>query len=176
MKTKDLLIGLFALVLLGTLGAIWFMPDGLKDAPAVTLKTLDGRELQTAAHDGPMIVTFWATTCPGCIKEIPHLIDLYQEFQPHGLEVVGVAMHYDPPDRVVELVGQWELPYAISLDVTGEVARAFGDVKLTPTTFLINPNGRIVHQRIGEFDTDHVRALIASMIPGGAQQAALSGR
>jgi alkyl hydroperoxide reductase subunit AhpC len=61
-----------------------------------------------------------------------------------------------------------EINYPISIDTTAEAARAFGDVKLTPTTFLIAPDGRIVHQKIGDLDIPMVRRTIENMLDAGA--------
>lgn len=165
MKAKDILLGLFALALVGALAYVWLSPEGLKRAPDVALRTLDGDEIKLAELRGkPVLVTFWATSCPGCVKEIPHLIELYQEFGPRGLQLVAVAMSYDPPDHVLAMRDTRQIPYPIALDIKGEAARAFGDVRLTPTSFLIAPDGRIVRQKIGEMEMADVRAQIRAML------------
>ena len=112
----------------------------------------------------PVLVNFWATTCPGCIKEMPHLVKLYNELSPSGLEVIGIAMSYDPPNQVIALADRRKIPYPIALDIKGEAAQAFGDVRLTPSNFLIAPDGRVVHQKIGEMDMDKVRSMILNML------------
>lgn len=165
MKLKDITFGLFALILVGALGYLWLTPEGLKQAPAVTLRTLDGTQLDLAALRGsPVLVTFWATSCTGCVKEIPHLIELHEEFSPQGLQVLAIAMSYDPPNHVIAMRDARQIPYAIALDIDDTAARAFGDVRLTPTTFLIAPDGRIVRQKIGEFDMDDMRGQIRAML------------
>ncbi len=165
MKLKEMLISLFALALLGTLGYLWFAPAGLKASPDISLKTLDGEEIQLANLRGkPLLVTFWATTCPGCIKEMPHLIELYEELSPRGLEIIGIAMDYDPPNQVLAMRNARNIPYPIALDIDGGAARAFGGVRLTPTSFLIAPNGRIVFQKLGEMDMVKLRQDILGML------------
>jgi peroxiredoxin len=165
MKTKDILIGLFALLLVGTFGYLWLSPEGLKQAPAVSVRTIDGAEIDLASLRGrPLLVTFWATSCTGCVKEIPHLIELYQEFAPQGLQLIAVAMSYDPPNHVVAMRDSRQIPYPIALDFDGEVARAFGEVRLTPTSFLIAPNGHIVRHKIGEFEMADFRTQIRAML------------
>lgn len=165
MKLKDIAIGLFALILVGALGYLWLTPEGLKKAPDVTLRTLDGTQLDLAALRGrPLLVTFWATSCTGCVKEIPHLIELHEEFSPQGLQVIGIAMSYDPPNHVITMRDARQIPYAIALDIDDSAARAFGDVRLTPTSFLIAPDGRIVRHKIGEFDMDDMRGQIRAML------------
>lgn len=148
---------------------LWLAPTGLSQAPAATLKTIEGDVVELDELRGkPVLITFWATTCPGCMKEIPHLIELHEAFHEQGLSIYGVAMSYDPPNQVIEFARSRELPYQIALDIEGKIAQAFGDVMLTPTTFLIAPDGRIVMNKIGQFDTEHVRAEIEAMLKARA--------
>ena len=164
MKIRDLALGGVAIAILTLVAAVWFMPAGLSQAPAVTFKTLDGRSLSLDDLRGrPVLVNFWATTCPGCIKEMPHLVELYEKLHPQGLEIIGVAMSYDPPNQVVALQERRGLPYPLTLDLDAKIAKAFGDVSLTPTTFLIAPDGRIVFQKIGEIDMPKLEATIRDL-------------
>jgi peroxiredoxin len=165
MKPKEILISLFAIVLLATLGYLWFAPAGLKASPDIKLVTIDGEQLQLASLRGnPLLVTFWATTCPGCIKEMPHLIELYEELSPQGLEIIGIAMDYDPPNQVLAMRNAKNIPYPIALDLDAEAARAFGNVRLTPTSFLIAPDGRIVYQKLGKMSMEKLRQDILAML------------
>lgn len=165
MKLKDTLIGLFALGLLALLGYVWLSGSGVERAPKVELTLLDGGELDLAARsEGPTLVTFWATTCVGCRKEIPHLVELYRDYRARGFEIVAIAMSYDPPNQVDEFRRRMELPYRIALDLDGSAARAFGDVRLTPTTFVIDPQGRIVFKQIGEFDLEQMHRRIQGLL------------
>lgn len=165
MKLTDKLLPFAALAVVLGLVAFWLMPGGVNAAPAATFRTLDGRTLTTADLKGkPAIVTFWATSCPGCMEEMPHLIELYRELQPKGLQIVGVAMSYDPPNNVLELVRQKQVPYPIALDTDEAIARAFGTIRVTPTSFLIAPDGRIVQQKIGAFDLPALKTQLKSML------------
>lgn len=167
MKVKEIAIGVFAVLLIGAVAFLWFSPSGLKPAPQVTVTTLDGKQVDIKAYQGrPLLVTFWATTCPGCVAEMPHLVELHNELSPRGLSIIGIAMAYDPPAQVREMVKRKALPYTIALDSGGAAARAFGDVKLTPTSFLIDPQGRIVKQKLGEMDMDELRTRILGMLSG----------
>lgn len=168
MKAKEIAIGGFALLLVGAVAFLWFSPSGMKEAPAFTVSTLDGRQVDLDTYRGrPLLVTFWATTCPGCVKEIPHLVELHEELGPQGLSVLGIAMAYDPPAQVQEMVKRKAIPYTIALDTDGSAAQAFGGVQLTPTSFLINPQGRIVKQKLGEMDMEEVRTRILGMLASG---------
>lgn len=165
MKIRDKSIAVFIVLILGLSAAIWLMPSGLKHSPAITLDTIDGRALNLADFRGrPLLVTFWATSCPGCMKEMPHLVEMYRDLAPRGLEIIGVAMDYDPLDAVVELSKRRAIPYPIAHDTDAQAALAFGEVRLTPTTFLIAPNGRIVQQTIGEMDMKKIRLSIMTML------------
>jgi len=160
MNNRDKIIVALMGLLLVALVLVWVIPTGLQQAPDIALNTIDGRTLKLKELEGrPLIVTFWATTCPGCIKEIPHLIDLYNELGPRGLEIIGIAMYYDPPNQVVRMSKFKNIPYPIALDINADAARAFGDVRLTPTNFLIAPDGRIIRHKIGEFSSSELAAV-----------------
>ena len=162
---KETTVAGIVLVLVVALAAVWFMPEGLRAAPPLVGKTLDGRTLTLQHYQGkPVLVTFWATTCPGCIEEMPHLIDLYRDLNPKGLEIIGVAMAYDPPEQVRALVNQRQLPYPIVLDSQGQIAREFDNVRLTPTSVLVSPDGRITQYRLGLLDMPQLRAAVEAML------------
>lgn len=155
MKTKDILIALFAIFIIGSIAYLWISPSGAQKVPDITLQLIDGEKIKLSSLEGkPVLITFWATSCPGCIKEMPHLIELYDEFHAKGLEIIGIAMPYDRPDYIMEMVKRKKLPYLIAFDLKGEAVQAFGNISLTPTTFLIDTQGKIVKKKIGEFDMD----------------------
>jgi len=159
------LITLCAVTLAVVLGRLWLAPAGPRASPDISLLDIDGNELRLADYRGkPLLVTFWATTCPGCIREMPHLIELYRELAPRGLEIIGITMDYDPPNHVLAMREARRIPYPIALDIRADAAHAFGDVRLTPTSFLIAPDGRIVYQVTGELDIDKLRADIIGML------------
>ena len=165
MKTKDILISIFALVLLISIAYFWLAPSGLQKAPELTLNLITGKKLSLSDMRGkPVLITFWATSCPGCIKEMPHLVELYNELHGKGLEVIGIAMPYDRPDHVMEMVKRKKLPYPIALDIQAEAVRAFGNVKLTPTSFLIDKQGKIIKHKIGEMDITKLHHQINTML------------
>lgn len=175
MKIRTLFIPLLAVAVLGTFGYLLLTPHSPKTRPDISLMTIDGEELQLASLQGrPLLVTFWATTCPGCISEIPHLIELYDELAPRGLEIIGIAMDYDPPNQVLAMRKSRNIPYPIALDIHAEAAHAFGNVRVTPTSFLIAPSGQVIYRMIGRMDMDSLRADIIGML--GSSQALYSTR
>ena len=166
LKLKHISIGLVVLLLLVSVSYHWLVPTRLQQAPTVNFKIVDGRSLNLEQLRGrPVLVVFWATSCESCIKEMPHLIALYQELAPRGLEIIGVAMAYDPPNQVMEMRQRIPIPYPIAIDVQSKIASAFGDVRLTPTTFLIDPQGQVAIQKTGLLDIKDLQSRIKSMLP-----------
>ncbi len=137
-----------------------------KQAPDITFPLLDGRELSLSSLAGkPVLITFWASTCIECRKEMPYLITLYNELSASGFEIIAVAMPYDPPNRVLEASQNHKVPYAVALDIDGKAVQAFGNVAVTPSAFLIAPDGNIVSSYTGRIDIeqlrDHILVLLA---------------
>ena len=78
-------------------------------------------------------------------------------------------MSYDPPNRVVEVTRRQNVPYLISLDIDGSIAKAFNDVQVTPTTFLIAQDGRVIRQKTGAMDMSELRQQIKSLLTQQSQ-------
>lgn len=144
---------LIALLVAGLLAALLFSLQSKPGAPQTVFTTLSGQQISTEQLRGKVVlVNFWATTCTGCIAEMPHLIETYRRYQPKGLEIVAVAMAYDPPAHVANYAEKNKLPFPVALDIDGRIAAAFNDVKLTPTAFIIDQQGHIVRNVVGELD------------------------
>lgn len=130
-------------------------------APALHVRTLRGDTLSLGGlHGKVVLVNFWATSCPGCIKEMPGLVETYNQYKDRGFVIVAVAMSYDPPNYVANFAQTRQLPFPVALDVNGEHARAFGNVQVTPTAFIIDKDGRILEQTLGELDFPALKALL----------------
>lgn len=130
-------------------------------APPVTFVSLKGEKITTADLRGRVVlVNFWATDCAICIKEMPEITATYNKYHAQGFETIAVAMKYDPPDYVLHYAEKSQLPFKVALDPLGELAKAFGDVKLTPTTFIIDRQGRLVTRILGKPDFAKLHALL----------------
>jgi len=95
------------------------------------------------------VVNFWATWCPECVKETPRMVEAHRKFSARGYETIAVAVR-DQPARVAEFASQRALPYKVVLDESGEISRSFGNIRVTPTTFLIGRDGRVLRRYVGE--------------------------
>ena len=155
--TKPLLV----VVALAIVGALSYTLLKKPAAPAVTFTTLEGQPIALESLRGKVVlVNFWATSCPGCIKEMPGMVETYQQYKNKGFEIVAVAMSYDPPNYVLNYVQTRQLPFPVALDIDGAHARAFGNVQLTPTSFIIGKDGAVLEQKIGELDFVKLKALL----------------
>ena len=107
-----------------------------------------------------VLINFWATDCKSCVSEMPKLIQTYHQYQSRGLEIIAVAMPYDPPAQVVNFASKKELPFPVIHDSYAEITRKFGGVKLTPTAYIYNKEGKRIQHAVGAFNFDKLHALL----------------
>ncbi|MBS6359341.1 TlpA disulfide reductase family protein [Burkholderia sp.] len=140
-----------ALVIVAAIAVAGFFAfNGQSCAPDATFTLLSGQKISTAADlKGKVyLVNFWATSCATCMQEMPQMVETYQRFKGQGLEFVAVAMNYDPPMYVANYAQTRQLPFKVALD-DGSAAKLFGNVQLTPTTFVIDKDGKILKRYVG---------------------------
>lgn len=136
-----------------------------EQAPAVDYVLLNGQAGSSQQwHGKVMLVNFWATSCATCVKEMPQVVATHDKFKARGLDTLAVAMSYDPPAFVAKYAETRKLPFGVAIDNTGAIANAFGQVQMTPTTFLINKRGEIVKRYVGEPDFNALHALIEQLL------------
>jgi peroxiredoxin len=156
---------LAAVVALAVATALLLRTPGLGPAPETSFVLLDGSQQNTTAFRGKvMLVNFWATSCTSCVAEMPKLVATYEKYRERGYDTVAVAMSYDPPSYVVNFTQTRKLPFKVAIDNTGAVASAWGDVRLTPTTYLVNKRGEIVKRYVGEPDFAELHRLIEALL------------
>ena len=115
--------------------------------------SIDGNAINLGQYQGsPLLVSFWATSFAICLKEIPHLIELYHELQSTEIEIIGIAMPYDPPDLVIDYAQDQGIPYPIALDISGDTVAELGSVELTPTNLLFDRDGTLVQRLAGKIN------------------------
>jgi peroxiredoxin len=142
--------------------------DARQNAPSVAYTLLDGTASSTDALRGKVVlVNFWATSCTTCVHEMPQIVATHERFKARGFETLAVAMSYDPPAAVMRFAESRKLPFGVVIDNTGAVARSFGDVRLTPTTVLINQRGEIVKRYVGEPDFAGLNRLVEALLAAG---------
>jgi peroxiredoxin len=142
-----------------------YLNSGASPAPASSFVMLDGSSKQTAQLKGKVtLVNFWATSCVTCVAEMPQLVATYDKYKARGYDTIAVAMSYDTPAYVVNFAKTRQLPFSVAIDNTGAVAQAWGEVKLTPTSYLVNKRGEIVKRYVGEPDWAELHRLVDRLL------------
>ena len=169
MTLSGKLTGTIATLCAAAVAAWLYFASAPKPAPQVTFATLKGELITTADLRGKVtLVNFWATSCVTCVKEMPQIAATFQKFQARGYETIAVAMAYDRPDYVLAYTERNRLPFKVALDARGEIAKSFGDIRLTPTTFIIDKRGNIVKSFLGEPDFASLHVLIDKLLKEAA--------
>ncbi len=120
----------------------------LGPAPNFTLKTFSGQEVSLSALKGKVVLLdFWATWCGPCKESIPHLIQMYKDYQAKGLEVIGMNVDKGDVNAVRRFIQSADMPYPV-VTTPREVVTKYGVVGL-PTTVLIDKQGRIREKTTG---------------------------
>ncbi len=142
-----------------------FMSTQKKLVPQIDMLTISGETISTKDLKGNVyLVNFWATDCPGCIEEMPGLIDTFNKYKNKNFTVIAVSMFYDPPSRVLSYTKKNKLPFPVTLDLDKNIMNSFDDIKLTPTSVLINKKGQVVNTIIGVLDFKDLHEKIDLML------------
>ena len=158
---RKFLIGLGAIAVAAVVALGYVSLSSAKPAPDVTFTSITGDKVSMQSLRGKVVmVNFWATSCTTCIKEMPAMVQTYNKYKDKGLDFVAVAMSYDPPNYVLNYAQTRNLPFKVALDTQGDVAKSFDDVKLTPTTYVIDKQGRIIKRYVGEPDFAALHQLL----------------
>ena len=116
--------------------------------PALSMQALDGRTITSEDLRGKVtLVNFWATWCGPCRAEIPDLIKLQARYPEH-LQVIGVSADEGPIQVVEDFATEYGINYPIVM-ATPELSRAFPGVMALPTSFVVDPEGRVVQTHAG---------------------------
>jgi thiol-disulfide isomerase/thioredoxin len=139
-------------------------------APAFQLNDLEGRPLSLGEAKGKIVLlNFWATWCGPCRAEIPDLVDLQKRYA-DKLEIIALVTDEDDADEVRRFVLQSGINYRVAM-TSDEVRRDYGGIAALPTSFVIDPQGRIVQKHVGLNDPTiyelEVKALLGQ--PVGAK-------
>ena len=142
-----------------------FMSTQKKLVPQIDMLTISGETISTEDLRGSVyLVNFWATDCPGCIEEMPGLIDTFNKYKNNNFTVIAVSMFYDPPSRVLSYAEKNKLPFPVTLDLDKNIMNSFDGIKLTPTSVLINKKGQVVNTIIGVLDFKELHEKIDLML------------
>ncbi len=169
MKLPRFLAPVLLLAALAGAGLLAYQSLAVRDmAPQVQYVLLNGEQRDSNQWQGKvMLVNFWATSCATCVKEMPEIVATHEKFKARGFDTLAVAMSYDPPAYVARFAESRKLPFGVAIDNTGNIAKQFGEIRLTPTTLLINKRGEVIKRYVGEPDFAALHGLIEQLLAEG---------
>ncbi len=139
------------------------VPTGDRKAPlGIAGTTLDGKNLELASLRGHVVVlNIWYASCGPCRAEAPALADLATTSKARGVDFVGIHTSADNLAAAKAFVSNFAIPYPSIDDPDGRVTRVLREeFRATPTTFVLDKQGRIAGRIVGEIKTVPLRALI----------------
>lgn len=129
-------------------------------APDFTLPILGGGNVSMSAMKGKVVVVnFWATWCPPCLKEMPVLNELHAAYKSEGVEVLGLSLDEEGLSITEPFVKKLGINYPI-VESDKKTYQAYGNVLTIPHTFIIDRNGIVVKRLIGNQDKATFEAAI----------------
>ena len=138
-------------------------------APALDVNDLDGKPISLDQTKGKIVLlNFWATWCGPCRAEVPDLIELQSKYK-DKLTIIALATDEDEPDEVKKFAQKHGINYRIGM-ATDPLRAKYGGIPALPTSFIIDPEGRVVQKHIGLNDPSiyelEVRALLGLPFDG----------
>jgi len=134
------------------------------EAPAFDLPDMDGEAHSLASYRGrPVIVNFWATWCPPCRAELPSMNRGWAKIKDQGIAMIAINVGEDE-ETIFSFMGDYPIDFQVLLDQSGQTIQRW-PIKGLPTTFVIDPEGRLVYRAIGgrEWDADELLDLVRKL-------------
>ncbi|GAM12964.1 redoxin domain-containing protein [Mesobacillus selenatarsenatis] len=131
------------------------------EAPDFELNTLDGNTIKLSDYRGKkVILNFWATWCPPCKAEMPHMQNFYEEYNDQGVEILAVNLtNMDKgEDEVKKFVEEYGLTFTIPMDEDGNAGTTYQAFTI-PTSYILDENGVITKKIVGPMDEKMMKEL-----------------
>ena len=141
-------------------------PQETGQLPDFTLPDLAGEPRNISEWKGKvLVINFWATWCPPCLREIPEFIALQNEFGSQGLQFIGIAVEEKEPVEAYVQTVNLNYPVLIGEEAGIALSQKLGNkANAVPFTIIVDPSGKIIHQHPGEFKKQQITELIAQLI------------
>ena len=134
-------------------------------APDFTLTTLDGKEVKLSDLKGKKVVlNFWATWCPPCKAEMPHMQNFYEDYsQDENVEILAINLtNGDKVESVQNFVQDYGLTFPIPMDEEGKVNEIYQAITI-PTSYMIDTKGRIQNKVVGPMDENMIKDFVSNL-------------
>ncbi|MEZ5537890.1 MAG: TlpA disulfide reductase family protein [Thiolinea sp.] len=122
------------------------------------LATITGTRVNLPG-EGLSWVNFWSISCPPCLKEMPYLEKLHQEYK-GKMQIVAVSVPYDPPNVIKDYQTRESLTLPMAMDLDGRVLSEFTKKLVVPSHYLVDAKGNILLTHLGEIDEATIRATL----------------
>lgn len=148
-----------------------YLPPVLpRPAPNFTLSNLTGEKIALKNFRGKVVLLdFWATWCKPCVKSMPALQKLHDQFASQNFTVLGISIDEDGKKKVDSFIKKHKIAYPILLDVGENPAWEAYKVKVIPMLFLVDRQGQIVQQWLGEMNMQEVESAASALLKKTAQ-------
>lgn len=131
-----------------------------KPAPDFTVTDIDGNKHTLSDYKGKdLMVVFWATWCPPCLAEIPHLKELREQKSSDELAMLAISSS-EEEDTVKQFAESNGLNYTVAVLGDSYPPSPFIDVEFIPTTFFIDPEGRIKNVVVQSLTLEQIKAIL----------------
>ncbi len=154
---------LFAIILVALIALVVVSFQSQKQpAFAFSLSDLNGKAISQEDLKGKVtLINFWYPSCPGCIKEMPLLIETQKKFDNTDYQTFAISMNYNSLEEVENYVEQYGLPFTVMYDKDNAVSDLYG-VKLAPNSFIVDKQGNVIKSYLGEPNWQELHKLIQS--------------
>lgn len=132
-------------------------------APDFTLRTLDGKTVELAQNDGkPTLINFWASWCPPCKEEMPHIQKAYEKYGDRVRFLMVNLTALDDRENMERYIRRENFTFPVLLDETGEVGKRYNTFSI-PQTYIVNEKGEIVRKIVGAMSKDQLEEIMRQL-------------
>lgn len=134
--------------------------------PGFNLPDLSGHQHNISEWRGKvLVINFWATWCPPCLKEIPDFVALQEYYADQAVQFIGIAL--ESKEQVVKYAAENKINYPILLSGDNGItlAQQLGNnAGVVPFTLIVNRQGQIIHRHPGEFSKEQIQDVIKPLL------------
>jgi len=157
MPKRILIIAVFLLITTGS---------SASDKAEFVLTDMQNTQHRLSDYRGKwVLVNYWATWCPPCLEEVPDLVMLYDHHKDKDLMIIGVAQEYKNRQEVADFADDMLMSYPIVLG-SKSVSAQIGPSDVLPTTYIYNPQGKLVSIKRGLISRAYIKDLLAGKLSG----------